>query len=269
MALTTLAGINAAFPGQRQFWSKNTATGVAGNWYSSWTLAGFPAAGSAPSSGVAGDIPTKATTGAYNFVNPASGNSYLARLSAAIAVNVNSYVLALYDRLWHNSGISSTLTTGQTIQSSTPTVPLTRPDANGASAEAWYEVYVVMGAGTPTVTLAYTDQGGNTGQAGSSGVLSTTMGVGRTGQFTLAAGDTGVRSIQTWTADATFTSGTIGLVIRRLVAQVVVPTGALQQFDALAVGLPRIYDDAALELLYFASSTSPPIGNVAFNIVQG
>jgi hypothetical protein len=266
MAITTIAGANDALPGQRWVWRKST-TIQAGGLYSSWTVAGEPGQGAAPSSGLGGDIPTKATAGAPNFVNPGSGNTYLAGVDALIRQSSTEGInyLAVYDRLWQNSGINVTIATGQTINSTA----LTRPNANGADVEAWWEVYATMGAGTPTVTLAYTDQDNNAETTGSSGALSSAMGLGRCGPFNLAAGDTGVRSIQTWTASATFTSGTIGLVLRRLVTGIYSLPSTLVRFDALAVGLPRIYDDACLELLFNTNSTNPITGYASFGMIQG
>jgi hypothetical protein len=127
-----------------------------------------------------------------------------------------------------------------------------------------------MGAGTPTVTLAYTDQDGNTETTGTSGALGSAMANGRTNPFTLAEGDTGVASIQTWTASATFTSGTIGLVIRRLVCLKEFPDLTRPAIhDALSVGLPRVYDDACLEVLLRVTANSPINGSLSMHLVQG
>lgn len=271
MALTTLAGVNTALPGQRWRWLKSALL-TNGSWLSEWTIAGSPGQGVAPSSGLAGDVPTKATTGAPNFVNPSGANTYLGPITANVLMpSTPAYLtMALYDRLWHNSGINVTITTGQTVSANDAgAVHLTRPDANGAMVEAWYEVYVVMGAGTPTVTLAYTDQDGNAETTGSSGALATTMGVGRTGQFQLATGDTGVRSIQTWTANATFTSGTIGLVLRRLVTSILLRLNDPTTYDAIGVGLPRVYDDACLETLWYPATGNTPSGVIEFSLIQG
>jgi hypothetical protein len=265
MAITTIADINADLPGQLLTWRRTPTNIPLGTHHSTWiNNSGSPPAGSAPSSGLAGDIPTDATTGAMSFQNPSSGNTYLARLRASAWQSAASVTITLYDRLWHNSGIAVT-SGAQTINS----VALTRPDANGASVEAWWEVYVIMGVGTPTVTLTYTNSAGTASRSGSSGALTTTMVPGRTGPFSLAAGDTGVRSIQTWNASATFTSGTIGLVMRRFVTSLTIQNGTTAIGDALAVGLPRIYDDACLEILFLQASTGNQIGAVELNLIQG
>lgn len=264
-----MAGVNLALPGQHIEVTRASANNPPGNTTAAiWTgPTGYPSGGAAPSSGVGGDVPTKATAGALPFVNPASGNTYLGRgvVRQAAFVPQNYVSCVLYDRLWHNSGISSTLTSGQTITS----VALTRPNANGDSAEAWWQVYVLMGAGTPTVTLAYTNQVGTTRTTGTSGALSTAMTIDRTGPFQLDLGDTGVRSIQTWTASATFTSGTIGLVIRRQVACLIASDdNSTVRYDAVSLAMPRIYDSACLELLhYFVGNTATPF--LTFSLIQG
>lgn len=271
MALTTLAALNSALPGQRFEWQKTPAGLVSAAWYSPWTVAGLPGQGVAPSSGLGGNVPTSATVGAFPFVNPASGFSYLARLNATMGISGSSspLTLAVYDRLWHNSGISSTITTAQTVSANdAAAVALTRSGAVGA--EAWWEVYVVMGAGTPTVTLTYTNQSGTSSRTGSSGALATTMALGRTERFTLNAGDTGVKSIQTWQASATFSSGTIGLVIRKLLcAEFLEAKGSPSVRDALRTGMPRIYDDACLEVLFLPTTGTAPNCPFSMFVAQG
>lgn len=252
MAITTMAQVTTALPGQRLSFER-AITIASGAWVSPWLGGGFPAQGVTPSSGLSGDVPTAATVGALALVNAGSGALALARLHASLTGLGVTGVVMLYDRLWQNSGTNVTITTGQTVNS----VALTRPDANGGQAEAWWQVYATMGTGTPQVTLAYTDQDGNTAQSAVSGVLATAMAVGRTGPFQLAAGDTGVRSIQTWTADATFTSGTIGLVIRRLLAIAPIMGGNMDALsDVLRSGLVAIPANACLELVVYGGSSA-------------
>jgi hypothetical protein len=266
MAFTTMAQVLTALPGQRLVFSKAIPQSF-GSWASGWSSAGLPAAGANPSSGLAGNVPTSATTGALPLVNAGSGELTLARLFATIATSVGTRgMLLLYDRLWHNSGISATSTSAQTINS----VALTRPDANGARVEAWWQTYAAMGAGTPSITLTYTDQDGNTGNTGSSGALSTTMAAQRTGPFALAAGDTGVRSAQTWQADATFTSGTIGLVLRRRIAEIPMTHDAdVSTLDALGCALAKIDANACLEFVVWAGVTGTPTYQGEAWVIEG
>lgn len=84
-----------------------------GRHYSPFYVTGRPGAAAAPSPGIGGAALTT-YAGQIPWTNPASGNSYLARLS--INCNVQGTLL-LCDRLWHNSGINVTLATSQTINS--------------------------------------------------------------------------------------------------------------------------------------------------------
>lgn len=265
MAFTTMAQVLAAMPGQVLPYSKQSVAAVTGAWVSYWAGTGIPGAGATPSSGLAGDVPTNATAGAVPFVNPASGGLYLSRFSGSVSF-ATAFVITLYDRLWHNSGISATAVTAQTINS----VALTRPDALGGDVEAWWQVYGgAMGAGTPQITLTYTDQDGNTGNTGLSGVLGTAMTQYRTGPFSLASGDTGVRSIQTYQADASFTSGTLGLVMRRRLATVTLYDAKAEANDVIRSALEQIPNNACLELIGFTSTgaTMVPIGMI--EIING
>jgi hypothetical protein len=169
----------------------------------------------------------------------------------------------IYDRLWHNA-----VAVGSGAQAISMSA-LTRY-TTGAGVEAWWETYNTMGAGTPTVTLSYTDQDGNAETTGSSGALSTTMATGRTGMFTLAAGDTGVRAITGWNASATFSSGTIGAVLRRRIATIPFGGGTEPiQLGPVSVGLPQIQDDACLEFLMFQNGSGSIIVHGTIHLIQG
>lgn len=249
MAISTGDGLVAALPAfGTPILKAAFAPQVASSWHSLWTVAGIPGAGSNSADGAAGAVPLDSTAGAFPFTN--SNNTYLCRF----AVYSNQIgVILLYDRLWHNSGLSATLTTSQTVNS----VALTRPDANGADAEAWWQCYGTMGAGTPTITITYTDQDGNASNTGTLQQFVTTAATNRTFPFGLAAGDTGVRSIQNYQNSATMTSGTFGLIIRRYVTSLSYPVAnASGYLDPIGGGLPRVYDDACLELIWFANSTA-------------
>lgn len=238
---------------------------VAGGYTSLFNVAGQPGADVAPTPGVAGAVPTDATLGAFPFTNPsAPALSYLSHLSLGAT---QAGVLTLYDRLWHNSGLSPTVLTAQTVNS----VALTRPDALGADAEAWFQVYgTAMGGGTTAPTITYTDQAGNTGNTGTAQGWAGSAGVWRTFPFALAAGDTGVRSIQAYTNAATLTGGAFGLVIRRKVATVFAPgIGLGSDRDFAGLGMPRVYDDACLELLWLAGSTTAMTASGDVDLIQG
>lgn len=262
MAITTTDGLVAAaaaaitWPLQK---GSFTPAAVAG-YHSLWLTAGTPGAGVAPSSGVAGSVPTSATAGAVPFSNVT--NSYMGLLYMSAT---QAGALMIYDRLWHNSGLSVTSTAGQTVNS----VALTRPDALGSQVEAWLDIYAAMGAGTPAITLSYTDQDGNAANTATLQGLVSAATASRAFRFSLASGDSGVRSIQTYTASATMTSGTMGLVLRRRIAAASVALASTGvTLDAIRAGLPRINDSACLELMWQGAASATVIdGHV--QIYQG
>lgn len=265
MAITSLDGLIAGLLSPAIPLLKNVTPQAAGAFTSLWAVAGIPGAGANATSGVAGDVPTDATAGAMPFTN--ATDTYLARF-AGYGTVVGQ--LLLYDQLWRNSGLSVTTLGNQTVQAGTPAVPLTRPDANGAAAEAWLQVYTALGAGSTAKTITYTDQDGNASQVGTTVGFVTTAGANRCFPFSLAAGDTGVRSIQFFDNVATSTSGTLGLIIRRLVAPLVFTiANAGAALDPIGGGLPRVYDDACLELIWYASATTAVQTGGAVQLAQG
>ena len=279
MAITTLDQMVAALPGQRLRMLKATsAAQVAGQYYSPWLLAGAPGTGVAPSSGVAGDVPTSATVGAFPFTNPAGGGgalSYLHQISAG--ANIIGTML-LYDRLWQNSGLSPTSLTAQAVASvALPARTLDPLDQSGETfntdghgVEAWFDVYAVMGAGSTAPTIDYTNSDGVAGRTGTLQGFVTTAAVGRNFPFTLQAGDKGIRSIENYTNGATMTSGTFGLVLRRPIAVIpVTQTNIATVQDWATVGLPVIPDNAALEALWIAQSTTALALQAQLTLVQG
>jgi len=89
--------------------------------------------------------------------------------------------------------------------------------------------------------------------------------------FALAAGDTGVRSVQSVTLSATTgTAGDFGLTINRRVAIIGLPSGGIgDTLNIFSLGMPRIYDNACLALLCNTSTTTT--GQIFFElqIIQG
>jgi hypothetical protein len=253
MAITTLDGVIAGMQAPKPI-IKAGITMAAVNTlrgYTPWYVAGNPGAATANSAGVNGAAVSGTVAGAIPRANPGSGNSHLARLT--MQANVAG-TLWLIDRLWNNSGL--TVTSAQAI---TPaTLPARSGDgtSNGAAVMAAIEWSATGGAGTPTVTLTYTDQDGNTGATGTfTGV--TTPPVGTFEIFTLAAGDTGIRAPTSFIQSATRTSGTMHLVLFRPL--VVVPcaiANVASAVDALTAGMPQIYNDSVLQLLWFPSATT-------------
>lgn len=221
--------------------------------YTLWYASGNPGAATANSAGINGAAVSGAVTGALPRTNPVSGESRLARLGISAST---AGTMWLIDRLWNNSGLSVTSTTAQAISPATLPSRDGAGGTNGANVMAAVEWSATGGAGTPTVTLTYTDQDGNTGATGTfTGVASPPVGTFEI--FTVAAGDTGVRAPTSFIQSATRTSGTMHLVLFRVLAQIEVTAANIgNAIDALTSGLPKIYDDSVLQLVWFPSATT-------------
>ena len=240
MSITTLDGSIAGMQPPRAFHKATTATLVAGRPASLWSLAGNPGAGAFDTT-LNGVNLTSPTNGQMPFTNPGSGNSYLARLQA---MATQAGVLMLCDRLWHNGGYTITSTSAQ--NSTTPTFPA-RDSAGATSGDAvllGMEISGATGAGTPTITAAYTNQAG-TASRSATNIIPTvaSSAIGAFYPIGLQAGDTGVQSVQSITLSATWTSGTMNLVAYRILATLDIASALVgNSIDLLTGGMPQIFN---------------------------
>jgi hypothetical protein len=230
---------------------------VVGRPHSTWPLAGTPGAGAFDTT-LNGVTLSNATVGSINKGNPVSGNAYLLRASGqALAAGR----LLVYDRLWHNGGYTITSTSAQ--NSTTPTWPSRcptsatddTPGTTGFGIHLALEVSAATGAGTPTITIGYTNEAG-TASRSATNLLATvaTSAIGAWYPIGLQAGDKGVRSVQSTTLSATWTSGTMNLVAYRPVGEII--CGPAGDINWLTGGAPRIYDSSCLFLVWVPTATT-------------
>ena len=237
---------------------------VAGRPHSLWALAGNPGAGSFNSTlnGVTLSAPQ---SGQIPFSNPVSGNTYLARMSGQATIAGS---LLLCDRIWHNGGFTITSTSAQNITS--PTWPARSSDGttNGKDVILGVEVSAATGAGTPTITVSYTNQDGTASRTATNAVATVASSIAGTFYpIGLRAGDTGVRSVQSLTLSATWTSGTINLVAYRVLAALeLTSANTPNAIDVLTSGFPQLYNDSVPFLLFIPSTTTTSYitGSVVF-----
>src|SRR4030043_945755 len=216
MALPSMDAGIAGMQYPREFAKAVTGTMVAGRPHSLFYLAGIPGAAVAPTPGIGGAVLTS-YSGQIPFTNPISGSTYLARLQGQAT---QAGTLMFCDRLWHNSGITITSTSEQTF---TGAAQIPARDALGTNAgEQVYgavEVSAATGAGTPALTLKYNNQSGTANKTATN--INATVATSIAGTFYpigLAAGDRGIRLAQSLTLSATWTSGTIHVVLYRIIA---------------------------------------------------
>lgn len=267
MAITTLDGLIAAMLPAEDVWKVGFTGEAIGVYHSLFYLAGRPGAAVVPTPGLAGAALTT-YAGQVPFPAAVGGmNIHLARMEASMAAGVGGVVLC--DRLWHNSGFTVTSTGAQTVNS----VTWPARDNDGATAGAGVQIaveqYTTGGAGTPTLTMDYTNSAGVGSRTGTC-ALPTTLTAGTFVPFSLQAGDTGVQSVQTITQSASMTSGSYGLVAYR--TMVTVPTSVANvpaDRDGIALGLPRFLDNSVPFMLAQLTATSVGVIDCAVAWAQG
>lgn len=267
MAITSL---DLALAGMKppEYYAKTvTGTLVAGRPMNLNYLAGVPGAMAAPAPGLTG---AALTSYAGQIPIPAaSGNTHLARFSGVSSAQGG--VLLLCDRLWHNSGLVVTTTTAQTVNSVAWPARDRNGSTNGVGVIIGLEISAATGAGAATPTISYTDQGGTAGKTGNMQVTYAASSItGTFYPFTLQAGDTGVRSIQSCTLGVSMTSGSISLVAYRVLATLeLVNAGVPNAVDSLTSGLPRLYDTSVPFILYVPQTTTTTLTTGSVVYTQG
>lgn len=271
MAITTLDGIIAGAQQPRFFSKTMVAAAVVGRPASLWAGPGIPGAGSYDTTlnGVTLSSTSAMVNGQIPFTDPVSGNSYLSRFSGFVAGSGGTLILA--DRIWHNGGFTITSTSAQSITS--PTWPARDADGttNGNGILLGLEVSSATGAGTPTVTISYTNESGTPGRTATN--VDATAASSVAGSFFrigLQAGDKGVRSIQSLTLSATWTSGTMNLVAYRPLAMIEISgSGAANAIDAVTSGMPKLYNGSVPYPIFIAATAGSSIFTGCMSVTQG
>lgn len=226
---------------------------VAGRWYDTWV--GNVPAGTAPSTAAA---PSSATAGAMDLTNSGAGTLGIigSRLNTSAPM---TYMIC--DRLSHQGGLAGNVATTQTTN--LPTAALTRY-TSGVGVMAMLSVYSQVGTTGTTATVSYTNQAGTTGQT------SPTIAFGGTGfrevsrglLLPLAAGDTGVRSVESVTlAVSTTAAGNFGVTLFKPIAMIfssdttgIAANGLIN--GGMLPGLAEVQDDACLFVLAMSTTTA-------------
>ena len=178
-------------------------------------------------------------------------------------------VLMLVDMLGFYP-ITTVTTTGAQTLNNTVTLPRY---TDGAGVQAFLTPSTVMGAATPNITLNYTNSGGTAGKAtpatlpiGNTAAAVTSIvhsgtGTGKYGPFIpLAAGDDGIRSVQSINLSASYVSGVLNLVLCKPIMTLPITTlGVTAERDLVNqfASMPRIYDGACLNWLMLAGAATP------------
>lgn len=261
----------------RADWQKSahvTTAQTAGLWYSLLRGAGNPGADTILGTGtnLAFQALTDATAGATGIQHGGNVTDYKVLLNAAAqtaAGTVAPCVLMLVDFLGFYPITTVTTITAQTLNN---TVTLPRY-TDGAGVQAFMTPSTVMGAGTPNLTLNYTNSLATAGNltpatlpigntaASITQIVHSGTGNGKYGPFMpLATGDAGIRSVQTVQLSATYTSGVLNLILcKPLMTLPITTLGVTAERDLVNqfMSMPKVYNGACLGWLMLAGANTP------------
>ena len=271
------AGLGAYSGYTVPFMKSGTAADTAGYWYCTSKDAGFPGAWTPGTPGVNGRVTDGTQSADYGSIpvkNPAVGGNFLTEIQWAASVN---HTHLLFDVLWVNSGLSVTSTsTAQAI--TTPTLPAR--DVNGTTNGEGCMLGILFSAASTLAavnalsTVSYTNSKGVSGRTATmtavqGSQLPATPVIGTIAWYNLAAGDTGVQSIQSFNIGATsWLTGTIHLFIARDIATI--GTTIVNVAAQKVLGSPgiRLYNGSCILHCYVASATTATFQNGELTIME-
>jgi hypothetical protein len=270
---------------KRTDWQKlmnPTTAAAAGEWHSLFRGAGNPGADSLLNTGtnLAFQSVSESTSGATSI--PHGGD--VAPLTKHI-INASAFttgattvpcVLMLIDILaFYRVTSVTTITAQSTTGSGTPSTQYLPRYGTGAGVQAFFvnSNATPLGAGTPNLSLGYSNQAGTGSRAtptvlpvgktaASNGlILYSGTGSGKYGPFVpLQAGDSGIRSVQTIQNSISYVSGEYSVVLcKPLLTLFFVTLGVASERDLInqVPSMPRVYDGACLTWLLYSSTTTP------------
>lgn len=254
-----------------------TAADAVSYWYCTSKDAGGPGAWAPGAPGLAGratDGTVAADFGCLSFINAATGGMYLTNGNIVSTV---AHWHMLFDCLWVNSGIAVTTTTAQTINSVAFPARDLNGTVNGDGCRIGLLVAVATtnGAVNNTATVSYTNQSGTAGRTATlvaqvGHQIPATAVAGTIVWFRLAAGDTGVQSIQSITLATSLGAGTVHLIVARPVLSVPAAAVNVGGYAVLQDQTPgiRLYNGSCILHCYQASATTATMVSGTFTIME-
>lgn len=270
MTISTVDQLVGGLLQPRNFF-KTTFTGqAAGQFHSFVYIAGLPGAATAPSPGLAGEALTS-YSGQIVFPNAIGGESiYLAGLDLTQGGNIGGAMLA--DRLFQNSGIVSATTTAQTVNSVAFPARDNLQTTSGSGVNIALEVSTATTNGSPitNTTMSYTNSASVSGRTGTITSFPANAVVGTFVPFSLQAGDTGVKSIQSITLGTSYGTGVVNMVAYRPIGFISTPTSSVTGAQDFAqLGMPLMYDSSVPFLVYSLTGTAGGSTIGTINYAQG
>lgn len=245
-------------------WFKQWGAGaaVAGRFYDMFQLNGSPVAGAYSGTALNAQVPTDATTGALwlgGNVAPSTKHVLGGMAQSAVATFVPA-LLTLVDLCLYYPGINANVNTVQNLVNSTALTRYT----SGEGLVMWPVVTTALGATASNLSVTYTDHAGNTGNALGmtvpatqsqivSGLVNSTVGP----FLPLAAGDRGVRSVQSVQMSAAMGGGAFALCIGKRLYDIPIGIAGFPSERDLVnqlPSLPQVQDGACLVWLVQAGA---------------
>jgi hypothetical protein len=204
-------------------------------------------------------VPTKATAGAFPFLNSAVDGERAFLKFAPLGATAGTFIA--YDRLWACSGLGTVVTTAQVVN--TPgALPIARDPNLGVDVLPFIEVYTAPGATAATWTITGVDANGN---AGRTWVYAHPANAESVGQMMLVlpggaspATTAGIRQVTQFQCSATSgTAGDVGVTLVRMgptASSAIASQGPT--LDALMTGLPTVYNDSCIAFMALCSTTN-------------
>lgn len=259
---------------------------AAGRWYDFSPLNGYPIANAWAGTALNWRSCDELTgNGTQIFGLPHGGNvaaltKHLLNMSAisAVATAVPGQLM-LVDMQGYYPGINMNLATAQTLVGS-PTLRYT----NGVGVRAYLVPNVATGATAHNLSMSYTNQAGTSGRTLPVTVACTASATpgyinhsgtaaNNYGPFLpMAAGDTGIQSVQSVQLSAASGAGTANLVLAKpLVTIPLAVAGLASERDLInqLPSLPQIKDGACLTWLYFAGAATAASTNFYGHLEMG
>jgi hypothetical protein len=274
MPVDSLAKLANVIPGISLFSSSYTAEGIGTAQSMRYRLNQYGRTPSPPAPGLAGAV-CNYSVDSLPTPEFGVGDLHIHSFEQMRGQTNAGHLWMVADRLWHNTGLTVTTTTAQTVNSVAWPARDRNGSTNGEGVMIGLEVTTATtnASAITNMTMSYTNQDGTAGRTATVPSFAATAVAGYIAIFNLAAGDTGVRSIQSITFGTSLGGGAVQLMAFRPVTFIPMPdnlTSEARNCTPFEIGLPHLWDNADLMLIGIASSAiASGIEGGSMNFVRG
>lgn len=236
---------------------RNTSrTAVANMIESVMGIGGIPGAGALAGTNSANGLKETDLTAGYPIINPfvSGGKGYLTNIDLHNTVVGHLYLVDVLMKAGaYAFNANTTLTAQPDLSDRIPFMPdgVTKDWTN---TEIWIEAVTAF-TGNQSIRCTYLDQDGN---AGDTGVIATGAApiIGRVFRMPFAAGDSGLRQLNSVISTVS-TVGTFNvLIVRKLFVKRIFVASKMESYDLSQTGQPEVFDTSALALYVQPDSTA-------------